>query len=48
VNVGESAAARPFLFNTGIAGGLGQHPTLCDEDDMTIGEFLLKFPCKPV
>ena len=47
VDARESAATGTLLLNTGGAGGLAQHPTLGNEDNMTVGELLLQFPGQP-
>lgn len=44
VDAGESTAARPLLLDAGRTGGLAQHPSLRYEDNMAVGELLLKFP----
>lgn len=48
VDAGESTAARPLLLDTGGTGWLAQHPALRNEDDMAVGELLLKFPGESV
>ena len=42
VHAGESAAARPLLLDTRGAGGLAQHPALCNKDNMAVRELLLE------
>ena len=48
VDVGEGAGTRPLLLNTGGTCGLAEHPALGNEDDMAVGELLLKLACQPV
>ena len=47
MDVSKGSAAGTFLLDTGSTSGLRQHPTLSNENDMTIREFLLQFSSEP-
>ena len=47
MNTSQSTAARPLLLDTGVTGRFAQHPTLCNENDVTVGEFLFKLSGQP-
>ena len=47
VDTCERAATGTLLLDTGGAGGLAQHPTLGNEDDVAVRELLLEFPGQP-
>ncbi len=47
MHVRESAATRSLLFYSRGTGGLAQHPALSNENNMSVGELLLQFPCQP-
>lgn len=46
VDVGERAVTGALLLYAGGTGGLAQHPALCDEDDVALGELLLQLSCQ--
>jgi hypothetical protein len=48
VDVGECAATRPLLLDTGGTGRLAEHPALSNENDMAVGKLLLQLPCEPM
>lgn len=47
MDICQGAATGALLLNAGSAGRLAQHSALGDKYDVTVGEFLFEFPCKP-
>ncbi len=48
MDAGKGAAAGPLLLDTGGARWFTEHSALCNKYNVTVGEFLLKLPSKPV
>lgn len=46
--VGECTGAGSLLLHPRITGGLAQHPTLSNENDVAVREFLLQLTGEPV
>jgi len=46
VDVGKCTVARPLLLDAGGTGRFAQHPALRNENNMTVRELLLQFPCE--
>jgi len=47
VNICKCAGAGSLLLSARVTGGSAEHPTLSDENDMSVGELLLQLPGKP-
>ncbi len=48
MNVREGAGTGALLLYAGGAGRLAEHPTLSDEDNVTVRELLLELTGQPV